>query len=162
MNYLTEARRALVDWLRQDPGLRDFVRSWYDYGEKARQPFDAVAADCPAVEIGPAANPLSWATNASVDEQYRLVARLHVRGFDIAAAEEFAVMYKTSVWRGDEANFYLPASNGLYRTDILDTAFERTAESVGEDAEQAVLRHIGWRVVTPTTLVFRRDPTLKS
>ncbi len=159
MSHLTQARAALVAWLRQDAGLAGHVRTWYAFGPQDRQPLDPAGVDCPALEIGPAALPLRWATNASVDEQYRLVARLYVRGMDVAGAEEFAVLYRSAVARGDRTNFGLPASVGLYRTDIGETALERLAENIGEDAEKAVLRYLGWRVSAPTTMVFRRDPT---
>lgn len=160
-NYLTTTREALNAWLQADETLAAHVRTWYLFGETDRQPLDVVGVDCPALEIGPTLQSPAWASNVSQDIEYRLLARLRVKGLDVADAEEFLALFVTAVRRGAAVNFNVPSGTNLYMTNLGQAAFERLAQqSEDEDTERAILRYLGWRVVVPVTLVFRRVPTV--
>jgi len=116
-NFLTDARTALLDELKDDTEIASRVKTWFDFGPGLARRFNVEPAACPMLALSPEDGEAARTSNALVDVVQRLRIEAATDGQDAEPCEELVALILECIKACDESCLGLGA-DGLAAVEV--------------------------------------------
>jgi len=146
-NYLTDARRALLEALKADAQIAARVKTWFEFGPGLRRRYNVEPAACPLLALCPVDGAATRTANVLTDVVQRLRVEVATDGQDAGPCEELVALVLERIIACDESCLGL-SDSGLAGIEVEAVRWRSVPNPAGG--------RIAWAAGIDLSLLWKR------